>query len=57
MDNFVSTSKIELALKAKCYRVCEILYEFHGEYYEIVECYLNVENSLERQQQMSFVGY
>ncbi len=43
---------LNLALKAKFHRVCEILYEFRGEYYEIVDCYLNVENSLERQQQI-----
>jgi len=43
---------LSLALQAKFYRVCEILYELKGEYYEIVDCYLNQENSTERQKQI-----
>jgi hypothetical protein len=52
LEKFDFERLLNLALKAKFYRVCEILYEFRGEYYEIVDCYLNIENSLERQQQI-----
>lgn len=43
---------LNLALKAKFMRVCEMLYELRGEYYEIVDCYLHPENSLDRQRQV-----
>lgn len=49
IERFDLDRMLNLALKAKFYRACEILYEFKGEYYEIVDCYLNEENSLERQ--------
>jgi hypothetical protein len=41
MEHFDMDRMLNLALKAKFYRVCEILYEYRGEYYEIVDCYLN----------------
>ena len=43
---------LNLALNARFYRVCEILYELRGEYYEIVDCYLSKENSLQRQKEI-----
>jgi hypothetical protein len=43
---------LTLATKAKFYRVCEILYDHSGQYYNIVDCYLSKENSLERQAQI-----
>jgi hypothetical protein len=53
MKYFDLDRMLNLAKKAKFNRACEILYEFKGEYYEIVECYLNEENnSIERQKQI-----
>lgn len=51
-DRFSLKRLLSLALQAKFYRVCEILYEILGEYYELVDCYLNIENSIERQKQI-----
>lgn len=39
-ERFDLDRMLSLAWKAKFYRVCEVLYEFRGEYYEIVDCYL-----------------
>jgi hypothetical protein len=44
MEHFDLDRMLNLALKAKFYRVCEILYEYRGEYYEIVDCYLNYDD-------------
>lgn len=52
MEHFDLDRLLNIALKAKFYRTCEILYELRGEYYEIIECYLNSENPLERQRQV-----
>lgn len=43
---------LELASRAKFYRTCEFLYELRGEYFEIVECYLNPDNPTERQEKI-----
>ena len=40
---------LSLAVKAKFFRACEILYELRGEHHELIDCYLNQENSLDRQ--------
>jgi hypothetical protein len=45
MEHFDMDRMLHLALRAKFYRVCEILYEFRGEYYEIVDCYLNYDET------------
>ena len=49
-EHFPLERMLNLALKAKFFRVCEILYELRGEYYEIIECYLNKDNATSRQQ-------
>ncbi len=41
-----------LSLRAKFFQACEIIYELNGQYHEIIECYLNSENSIERQQKV-----
>jgi len=52
-ERFNLNRLLSLALNAKFYRVCEIIYEIKGEYYEIVDCYLNTElNSSDRQKQI-----
>lgn len=49
LTRFNADRLLTLSLKAKFYRTCEILYETRGQHSEIIECYLNPENSLERQ--------
>jgi len=49
LERFSQDRLLGLALKVKFYRTCEILYERRGEYSEIIDCYLNGENSSERQ--------
>ena len=45
MEHFDFERMLRLALRARFFRVCEILYEFRGEYYEIVDCYLNYDEA------------
>lgn len=52
VEKFNLDRLLNLAKNAKFYRVCEILFELRGEFYEIVDCYLNKENSLERQKRV-----
>ncbi|CAF0823316.1 unnamed protein product [Brachionus calyciflorus] len=52
LERFDLDRLLNLCKKAKFYRACEILYEFKSEYHEIIDCYLNDENSLERQCQI-----
>ena len=52
LDRFGSDRLLGLALKAKFYRTCEILYDIRGDYCEIIDCYLNAENSVERQEKV-----
>jgi len=49
LERFSQDRLLSLALKAKFFRTCEILYDLRGEYCEIIDCYLNSENSSERQ--------
>ena len=52
LERFNQERLLSLALKAKFFRTCEILYDLRGEYCEIIDCYLNVDNSVERQKKV-----
>lgn len=41
LSHITSKSMLEMALKSKCYRIAEILYEKNGKYIEILNCYLH----------------